>query len=476
MLQWTEIFKRVSWIEDPDLGVGSVLNQLEKEGNKLTIRELRTVVGQLRKFKRFKHALEVYEWMNNRIERFKPSSNDTATELDLTAKVHGVSSAEDYFVRIPDAEKDNRIYGALLNAYVGAKNRDKAESLLDQMRKKGHITDTYAFNLMMTLHKKLNEHDKVDQLISEMKQKHVRLDIYSYNIWLSAHGSKGSAEGMEHVWEQMKLDSTIYPSWATFSTMASLYMKLGQIEKAEDCLINLEARITGRDNKPYYYLISLYATLGKKEEVYRVWSLYKSKLPRVPNWGYHTMISALIRLGEIEEAEKFYQEWLQGKPIFDPRVGNILMGWYAHREPFEKTKYFFDQIIEAGERPDSGSWMILGEAHTKAGRISDALSCFREAFSLSKAKLTFKPKLRSVSAFLELCEKEQDTGSKDEFVELLRELGCFQDRTYEAILARHTGVEVSDHDDHSTWTNETVTDDIEEPLSEGSEMLFSVME
>ena len=60
MLQWTEIYKRVSWIEDPDLGVGSVLNQLEKEGNKLTIRELRTVVGKLRKFRRFKHALEVF--------------------------------------------------------------------------------------------------------------------------------------------------------------------------------------------------------------------------------------------------------------------------------------------------------------------------------------------------------------------------------------------------------------------------------
>jgi len=56
-----------------------VLNQ--KEGKKSIyiikkIRELCVVVKELRKFKRFKLALEVYEWMNNRVGRFELSSSD----------------------------------------------------------------------------------------------------------------------------------------------------------------------------------------------------------------------------------------------------------------------------------------------------------------------------------------------------------------------------------------------------------------
>jgi len=58
-LKWTHVYKRVSLIEDPELGMASVLNQIEKEGKKLTKWELCRVVRELRKFKKFKLALEV---------------------------------------------------------------------------------------------------------------------------------------------------------------------------------------------------------------------------------------------------------------------------------------------------------------------------------------------------------------------------------------------------------------------------------
>lgn len=57
-LKWTDILKKISLIEDPQLGVASVLNQIEKEGNKLTKWELCRVVKELRKFNKFNLALE----------------------------------------------------------------------------------------------------------------------------------------------------------------------------------------------------------------------------------------------------------------------------------------------------------------------------------------------------------------------------------------------------------------------------------
>ena len=62
----------------------------------------------------------------NKRERFKILTSDAAIQLDLVAKVHGLSSAEDYFLKLPDDLKDNRTYGSLLNAYVQAKVKEKA--------------------------------------------------------------------------------------------------------------------------------------------------------------------------------------------------------------------------------------------------------------------------------------------------------------------------------------------------------------
>ncbi|KAL6322926.1 hypothetical protein AAG906_021831 [Vitis piasezkii] len=359
LVKWNAVYRRISLMENPEMGSASVLNQWENEGKRLTKWELCRVVKELRKFKRFKMALEVYEWMNNRGERFRLSSSDAAIQLDLIAKVCGVSSAEDYFSRLPDTLKDKRIYGALLNAY-------------------GYATTPLPFNVMMTLYMNLKELDKVQSMILEMMNKNIQLDIYSYNIWLS---SCESTERMEQVFEQMKLERTINPNWTTFSTMATMYIKLGQFEKAEECLKKVESRITNRDRMPYHYLISLYGSTGNKAEVYRAWNIYKSKFPNIPNMGYHALISSLI-----------YEEWLSVKSSYDPRIGNLLLGCYVKEGCFSRG---------------SNGW---------------------------------KPKPVNVSAFLDLCEEEADTATKEALMGLLRQVGCLEDEPYASLLVSMMGL------------------------------------
>nr|ABN05816.1 hypothetical protein MtrDRAFT_AC148915g20v2 [Medicago truncatula] len=40
--------------------------------------------------------MKVYDWMNNRPERFKIYASDAVIQLDLIARVHGISSAEGF--------------------------------------------------------------------------------------------------------------------------------------------------------------------------------------------------------------------------------------------------------------------------------------------------------------------------------------------------------------------------------------------
>lgn len=367
--------------------------------------------------------------MNNRAERYRITTSDTAIQLDLIAKVHGISSAEQYFLKLPDALKDKRIYGSLLNAYVRARMREKAESLMDKIRDRGYASHALPFNVMMTLYMNLKDHEKIESLTSELKEKNIALDIYTYNIWLSSCGSQGSIEKMEQVFQQMELDPTINPNWTTYSTMATMYIKLGHLEKGEECLKKIETRITGRDRMPYHYLISLYGSAGNKEEVYRVWNLYKTTFFNIPNLGYHTVISALVRMDEIEGAEKIYDEWLAIKSIYDPRVGNLLLGSYVRKGFSQKAETFFDQMIDVGGKPNSMTWEILSENHIRNVRIPEALSCLHSA-TRSDGSKSWRPKPTNVSSILKICEQGGDLASKESLIEVLREAGVLDDAVY----------------------------------------------
>ncbi|XWS35590.1 hypothetical protein CRYUN_Cryun20dG0010300 [Craigia yunnanensis] len=438
MIKWNAIYKKKSLMENPELGSATVLNDWEKGGRKLTKWELSSVVKELRKYKRYKQALEVYEWMNTRGERFRYSASDAAIQLDLIAKVRGVSRAEDFFLQLRNTLKDKRIYGALLNAYVQTKMRDKAESLIDNMRNKGYALHPLPFNVMMTLYMNLKEYDKVESMVLEMMVKDIHLDICSYNIWLSSCGSQGSVEKMEQAYEQMKQDRSINPNWTTFSTMATMYIKMGLSEKAEECLRNVESRIIGRDRIPYHYLISLYGTVGNKEEMYRVWKVYKSIFPSIPNLGFHAMISALVRAGNIQGAEKIYEEWLSVKTSYDPRIANLLMGWYVTEGNLDKAGSFFNHMAEVGGKPNSSSWEILAEGHIREKRVDEALSCLKEAFATEGSR-SWRPRPTNVSAFFKLCEEKAEMASREVLVGFLRQSGYLKNEAYASLIGLNEG-------------------------------------
>jgi len=58
-VKWNSIYRRISMMENPELGSASVLNQWENEGRTLTKWELCRVVKELRKYRKYDRALQV---------------------------------------------------------------------------------------------------------------------------------------------------------------------------------------------------------------------------------------------------------------------------------------------------------------------------------------------------------------------------------------------------------------------------------
>ncbi|KAL5724035.1 hypothetical protein ACHQM5_007349 [Ranunculus cassubicifolius] len=432
--QWTVIYRRISLMENPEVGSSIVLNQLEREKQKFNRWELCRVVKELRKFRRFKLALEVLEWMNDRPDRFTLSSSDAAIQLDLISKVHGVSRSEEYFSTLSGTLKDKRTYGSLLNAYARLRMKEKAESLIEEMNRKGFAHHSLPYNVMMTLYMKIKDYKKAISMVSKMTEKGIPFDIYTYNIWMTACGGMGSAEKMEEVLEKMKLDQAVTPNWTTYSTMATMYMNLDEFKKAKECLRLIEGSITGRERIAFHYLISLYGSLGEKEEVYRIWKTYQSSFPNTPNLGYHSMIAALLRVDDIEGAEKIYEEWLPLRTSFDPRICNLLIGCYVKNDFLEKAEDFLDQALEVGGKANAYTFELLADGHIKKRHIPEALAYFKQA-TLAEKGLNWRPNPSILSNFISLCEEESDLGSKKTFIELMKKAGCFEYEVYKSIIS-----------------------------------------
>lgn len=59
------------------------------------------------------------------------------------------------------------------------------------------------------------------------------------------------------------------------------------------------------DPKSYEGLIRLYGEAGERDDVYRIWDLYKSTKEK-DNEGFHALIGSLLKLDDINGAEEIY--------------------------------------------------------------------------------------------------------------------------------------------------------------------------
>jgi pentatricopeptide repeat protein len=161
--------------------------------------------------------------MTERQDRFFFTVSDMAIQLDLIAKVRGVSHAEKYFKELPNTMKGKRTYGSLLNVYAQAMLKEKTEETFEQMSQKGITSDTLPCNVLMNFYVDVGEPDEVSAIIDEMKERNIAFDVCTYNIWIKSCAAMQGTVGMERVFNQMIANESVVANWTTYTTLASMY-------------------------------------------------------------------------------------------------------------------------------------------------------------------------------------------------------------------------------------------------------------
>ncbi|CAK9177596.1 unnamed protein product [Ilex paraguariensis] len=424
------LFRRLLPASDPKVSVVPILDRWLVEGKPIEQEELQKIIKQLRNFRRFKDALEISKWMSD-IEYLDISAGDVAVQLDLISKVHGLEQAEVYFDNIPNTLRVFQVYGALLNSYAEAKSLEKAEIIMQKMRELGYAR-TLSYNVMLNLYSEMGKHDKIDFLMQEMEEKGITCDKYTFNIRLNAYAANSDIEGMEKLLRKMEADPFVIMDWNAYVVAANGFLKAGVAEKALAVLKKAEQLIKVKTRRSAYeILLTLYASMGKKDKVYHIWNLHK-KIGKFYNISYLCMISSLVKLDDLEGAEKVLEEWEAKKKYFDLRVPNLLISAYCKKGLLGKAESIVNRLTECGKEPDASTWSRMALGYQRHNQMEKAVETMKKSILASHPG--WKPNLPTLASCLEYLKGKGDVEGAEDIMRLLEKKGHFSEDLHDRII------------------------------------------
>ncbi|KAJ6316571.1 hypothetical protein OIU78_019783 [Salix suchowensis] len=408
--------RRLSRIRDQNVSVIPALDKWIQEGETIWEDLIHALIKELRHYRRYHHALEISTWMTDK-RYLELTSRAVAVRLDLISKVHGIEQVENYFNNIPTKLKGLESYGALLNCYAYVKSVEKAEAVMQRMREMGFARNSLAYTVMLNLYYKTGNTEKLDPLMREMEENGISFDKFVYCIRLSSYAAASDIEGMEKTLARIESDPIAVFDWATYTTVANGYTKVGLVDKALEMLKKCERLVAGeRRSTPYDYLMTQYATTGTKEDVLRVWELHKKY---VGNRKNISVITSLLKFDDLDSAEKIFEEWESQKLCYDISIPNFLVDAYSRKGLLEKAEMILQRAISNGTKPNANSWYLLAKGYLQHNQTPKAVEAMKKMIVISGPRS--RPSTASWVACLQHLKDSGDMDNAEGFINLLRE-------------------------------------------------------
>ncbi|KAM1006009.1 pentatricopeptide repeat-containing protein At5g09450, mitochondrial [Malus sylvestris] len=303
---------RVFRLRQPKRSATNVLQRWVSEGNPISISDLRQISKDLSKSHRYKHALEISEWMVSHNE-FELSDSDYAVRIVLMTKVFGIDAAERYFEGLPLTAKTSETYTALLHSYAGAKLTEKAENLYERIKESHLSLSALTYNEMMTMYMSVGQVEKVSIVVEDLKCHKVAPDIFTYNLWISSCAATLKIDQLRQILDEMRHDPGFGEGWERYINLANIYVSVGHLVNAESSTLVVEAEkvITQREWITYDFLIILHTGLGNKERIDQIWKSLIMTGQKMTSRNYICILSSYLMLGHLKEVGEVIDRWRQ---------------------------------------------------------------------------------------------------------------------------------------------------------------------
>lgn len=416
------LYRRLSALgADPEGSVKNTMNKWLREGKSIRAREIVTYVKELRRYKRFEHALELLEWMD--MKGMNMTYGNHAIRVDLLSKTRGVDSAEKYFNNLSDPARNQRTYGALLNIYCVNKMEDKAMEVYEKMKQMDYISGssgTLVYNHLVGLFNKTSQYQRALSVLEEMKANNIERDHFTYNMMISIHSSLGDIDAIDKILQDIVLEDVSSLHWDIFGSAASIYISAGHIEKAESSIKKLEEIMDTKDRLAYHFLITLYGRLGKKDEVIRIWKSLVDKI-KTNNKSYLILFQSLYKLNDLDTLQNYFEEWNSSYQSYDIRLVNVIIRAYLKNDMVQKAKSLLESSPGKGKEADHRTYDLFIGYYLGKNEICSALKYFHDAASVLK---DWSPQQELLDAFNKYFTEIEDEAGAQAFRESLKIVKC----------------------------------------------------
>uniref|UniRef100_A0A0D9W5M9 Pentacotripeptide-repeat region of PRORP domain-containing protein n=1 Tax=Leersia perrieri TaxID=77586 RepID=A0A0D9W5M9_9ORYZ len=306
--------------------------------------ELRRIARDLSRSRRYKHALEVAEWMKTHHES-DLSENDYGMRIDLITRVFGANAAEDFFEKLPSSAQSLEAYTALLHSYARSKMTDKAERLFERMKNANLSMNILVYNEMMTLCISVGELDKVSVLAEELKRQNVSPDLFTYNLRISASAASMDLEGFKGILDEMSNDPNSNEGWKLYQNLAAIYVDAGQLVGSGNSLVEAETKISQREWITYDLLLILHTGLGNRDRIKDIWKSMQMTSQKMTSRNYICVLSSYLMCGQLKDAGEVVDQWQRSKaPEFDISACNRLFDAFLNAG-FTDTANSFRELM-----------------------------------------------------------------------------------------------------------------------------------
>lgn len=380
----------------PDQSVVEALEKWLEDGNEVTEAEVALTLLQLRRRHLYHKALQLLEKVASN-KQFDFVENHYASHLDLIAKVRGTFKAEEYLKQIPESFRGELVYRTLLANYVSRMDTKKAEDTFNKMRDLGFSISLFSYNQLLLLYKRTDK-KKIADVLLLMEKEAIKPSLFTYHVLIDVKGQSRDISGMEQIVETMKADG-VKPQNQIQSSLARHYAAANLNEKAESILKEMEEAAAARKSRQVYkFLLPIYASLGREDEVDRIWKLCESDpqleecLAAVEAWG---------QLDKVEKAESAFEEMLKKVKKPNSRQFSIMLKVYANHKMLAKGKDLVKKMEESGTKVGPQTWDAVVKLFVGVGEVEKAATILENAINKKQGKLMFSSYLVIMDKFAE---------------------------------------------------------------------------
>lgn len=367
-------------------------------------------------------------------KRIEFDERDYASRVDLIAKVHGLHRAEKYVEKVPQSFQGEVIYRTLLANCASSLNVKKAEELFNKMRDLGFPLTPFSCNQLLLLYKKVDR-KKIADVLLLMEKENVKPSLFTYRLLIDTKGRSNDITGMEQVIETMKSDG-LEPDLLTQAMVARYYALGGLHEKAEGVMKEMEGDDLKENRGACKLLLPLYASLGKADEVGRIWKVCEVN-PRLDECL--AAIEAWGTVGRVDNAEAVFEKMLKTWKEVSAKYYAALLKVYANHKMLAKGKDVVKRMSDNGCQIGPYTWDALVKLYLEAGEVEKAGSILQKATQQS----SMRPLYSSYLAILDKYAKRGDIHNAEKIFHRLRLSGYVgRMQQYQVLLQAYANAKV----------------------------------